>query len=60
MNDGIPQDSMILFSYINLKLRDNYDSLDELCEDLDIDRDELCGKLASAGFEYSEKYNKFW
>ncbi len=56
----IPQDPIVLYSYINMKLRDHYGSLSELCEDLDIDRIELEQKLASVGFEYSEENNKFW
>ncbi|MCM1312587.1 MAG: DUF4250 domain-containing protein [Bacteroides sp.] len=56
----LPQDPMMLFSVVNMKLRDQYDSLDELCRDMDVDKDELCGRLAEAGFEYSEEHNKFW
>lgn len=43
-----------------MKLRDQYSSLFELCEDMDINEAELKEKLASAGFEYSEANNKFW
>ncbi len=50
----------MLFSVINMKLRDRYASLDALCDDLHIDRKALEAKLAAAGFEYSGKYNKFW
>lgn len=56
----LPNDPMMLFSTVNMYLRDRYQSLDELCADLDIDRKELEAKLLQAGFEYSEKYNKFW
>lgn len=56
----LPQDPMMLFSTINMKLRDLYASLDELCQKEDIDKDELLRRLADAGFEYSEEYNKFW
>ena len=56
----IPQDPMILFSFINMKLRDEYSSLAELCEDMDINEAELKENLASAGFEYCETNNKFW
>lgn len=50
----------MLLSVINMKLRDTYSSLDELCESMCIDRAELCGTLAKAGFEYSKENNKFW
>lgn len=56
----LPQDPMILFSFINMKLRDQYPSLDALCEDMDVDKDNLLVTLAAVGFEYSEEHNKFW
>lgn len=54
------EDPMMLFSFINTKLRDQYGSLDELCREMDIKKDLLVRKLRSAGFEYSPEYNKFW
>ncbi len=57
--EQLPNDVMILFSYINTKLRDEYSSLDALCEDLDIDRNRLLERLAQAGFEYDANLNKF-
>ena len=56
----LPQDPMMLFSVINMKLRDCYSSLDELCEDMNIKKEELIEKLSIYGFEYSEENNKFW
>ena len=56
----LPQDPMMLFSVNNMKLRDFYPSLDALCEDLNVDKEELMAKLAAFGFEYSEEHNKFW
>ena len=56
----IPSDPMILFSFINMKLRDEFSSLDELCDTLVIERKWLEDKLASVGFEYSAENNKFW
>ncbi len=56
----LPNDPFMLLSVINLKLRDFYSSLDALCEDMDINKDELCKKLEAAGFSYDENNNKFW
>ena len=56
----LPEDPMMLFSVINMKLRDCYASLDELCEDMNISKDILIGKLESIGFEYNAEQNKFW
>lgn len=56
----LPQDPMMLFSVVNMKLRDIYSSLDEMCTKEDIDKEALVSKLAEVGFEYSEENNKFW
>lgn len=40
-------------------LRDRYDSLDALCDDMEIDRRELEKKLASVGFQYQKELNQF-
>ena len=37
----LPEDPMMLYSALNMKLRDYYNSLDELCDDLNIQRKEL-------------------
>lgn len=58
--DRLPKDPMMLMSVINMKLRDYYSDLDALCEDMDINRQELEAKLAQAGFEYSAENNRFW
>ncbi len=58
--DQLPQDPFILLSYINTKLRDDYPTLDALCEDLGVDRKALEDRLAAAGFEYSPENNKFF
>lgn len=55
----LPNDILILFSFINTKLRDEYPSLDELCASLDIDRSELEERLRAEGFEYDARLNKF-
>lgn len=57
---NLPQDPFMLFSFVNMKLRDEYATLDELCKSLDIDRSALEEKLKAAGFEYSAENNKFW
>lgn len=55
----LPQDPAILLSYINTKLRDDYASLDELCDALDVDREELVRKLERVGYSYSPEHNRF-
>lgn len=55
----IPKDPVMLLSYVNLKLRDFYDNLDALCEDLDADRNEIVGKLSGIDYHYDEEKNQF-
>lgn len=56
---NIPNDPVILLSYINTKLRDEFSSLDELCSSLCIKRGELERKLSLIGYVYDEKTNSF-
>lgn len=56
---NIPNDPAILLSYINTMLRDEYDSLDELCKSLDILPEDIQKKLSSIGYEYSPEHNRF-
>lgn len=56
----LPKDPMMLFSVINMRLRDIYPSLDALCDDLHVDKQETTDRLAAAGFEYNAEQNKFW
>lgn len=58
-NSNIPKDPVMLLSFINMKLRDFYPSLDDLCADLNLNVNEVSEKLASAGFNYDEKLNRF-
>ncbi|MCQ2960255.1 MAG: DUF4250 domain-containing protein [Bacteroidales bacterium] len=58
--ENLPNDPFMLMSFINMKLRDFYSSLDMLCDDLQVDKSELLQKLKDAGFEYNEENNKFW
>lgn len=55
----IPSDPVMLLSFVNLKLRDYYNSLDAMCEDLDLDRKELEDKLKAIGYCYNGSRNQF-
>lgn len=56
----LPNDTAMLLSFINTKLRDCYGGLDALCDDLQVNRRELEEKLGQAGFEYNEQQKRFW
>lgn len=55
----LPNDPVILLSYINTKLRDEYPSLDALCDELGADRDVIEKRLAEIGYEYDSGRNQF-
>ena len=55
----LPNDPIMLYSFINLKLRDYYSNLDALCDDMDINKEQLLAKLAAAGFTYDKDHNCF-
>ena len=55
----LPQDPVMLLSMINMKLRDCYVSLDALCEDMDVSREEIIRALDAIGYTYDEKQNRF-
>ncbi|MBR5012998.1 MAG: DUF4250 domain-containing protein [Bacteroidales bacterium] len=55
-----PKDPAMLMSWINLKLRDFYGDLNELCDDLEIDKDDVISILEQAGYEYNDQLHKVW
>ena len=55
----IPKDPVMLLSFINLKLRDYYGSLDILCEDMDLSKSEIEEKLAAIDYHYNRERNQF-
>lgn len=55
----LPKDPIMLYSAVNMKLRDEYSSIDDLCAAENISREELEGKLRAVGFEYNPATNQF-
>ena len=56
----LPKNPMKIFSLINMKLQDFYPSLDALCQDMQVSKEEIVNKLKAVGFEYNPEQNKFW
>lgn len=56
---NLPQDPFMLLSMVNMKLRDEYSSLEEFCKSNDISETELISTLSSAGFDYMPEINQF-
>ena len=55
----IPKDPMILLSFVNLKLRDFYSSLDDMCQAMNLDKSELAKKLGNIDYTYDKGCNQF-
>ncbi len=55
----LPEDPVMLLSFVNTKLRDQYASLDALCDDLDAPLAALEAKLGEIGYFYNAKENRF-
>ena len=56
---NIPTDPMILLSFVNTKLRDDYASLKDLCDSLGISQEEITSKLSAIDYSYQEELNRF-
>ena len=55
----LPKDPVMLLSFINMKLRDEYPSLGELAASLVEDENQIKQKLESVGYFYNEETNRF-
>ena len=59
MSAGLPRDPVMLLSVVNTKLRDYYSTLDVLCEDMQVDKQELIGILEMIDYTYDAGSNQF-
>ena len=55
----LPEDPAMLLSFVNMKLRDEYSDLDDLCEALDAEKDLIIEKLEKAGYKYDGENHCF-
>lgn len=55
----LPSDPDMLASFLNMKLRDQYASLDALCDDLELNKEEIVAKLKEADYDYIPARNQF-
>lgn len=56
---SIPKDPVMLLSFVNLKLRDEFSSLEDLCLGLNIEASDLTDKLSMIDYHYDSKTNQF-
>ncbi|MDR0807497.1 MAG: DUF4250 domain-containing protein [Enterobacteriaceae bacterium] len=59
LQNFLTRDPNILLSIVNMKLRDQFQSLEDLARSYDIDVKALCDKLAEAGYYYQASINQF-
>lgn len=59
MANTIPKDPVMLLSYINTLLRDQYSSLELLGEEMELNVQELKEKLAVIDYTYDAERNQF-
>lgn len=55
----LPKDPVILLSFVNTKLRDEYSDLDDLCAALDADKKAVTAALAALNYRYDPERNQF-
>jgi hypothetical protein len=55
----LPKDPVILLSFVNTKLRDEFDSPEELCAALDADVTALKETLSAIDYHYEAGRNQF-
>lgn len=53
------KDTMLLYSLVNMKLRDEFLNLNDLVNYYSIDKNELLNRFSEAGYEYVESENQF-
>ncbi|HCL00943.1 MAG TPA: DUF4250 domain-containing protein [Lachnoclostridium phytofermentans] len=55
----LPTDPIMLLSYVNTKLRDEFQSLEDFCKSLDVNEDNLIDTLDKINYHYSKERNQF-
>lgn len=55
----MPTDPIMLLSWLNMKLRDEYGSLEELCRAVNADEGEIIAKMSGIGYSYDEEHHCF-
>ena len=59
MYQNIPNDPVMLLSFVNTQLHDFFTTLDLFCENFNVNRSELEAKLKSIDYEYDAATNQF-
>ena len=57
--DSLPNDPVMLMSFLNTQLSDHYPSLEALAEAYEFQVEDVVAKLKSIDYEYDAKTNQF-
>ncbi len=57
--EQLPSDPVILLGYLNMKLRDEFSSPEELCNRLDIDKESFDAYIADRNISYAPESGRF-
>ena len=55
----LPKDPVMLLSFVNMQLRDNYSSLAELCKTFMVEESVITDKLGTINYQYDADSNQF-
>lgn len=55
----VPNDPVMLLSFLNMKLRDQYKDLSTLCEDLSLSETEIIERMKGIDYHYNVERNQF-
>jgi hypothetical protein len=56
---NLPKDPIILLSFTNTQLRDNYSNLEEFCKAYIVDENDIINTLHTIDYEYDKSVNQF-
>ena len=55
----IPENPVMLLSFVNTKLRDQFENLESFCDYYDLSQEDLEAKLKSIDYTYNKELNQF-
>ncbi len=59
MGQNIPDDPVMLLSFVNTQLRDHFSTLSEFCRAYDVEEETLREKLLGIDYRYDAQRNQF-
>ncbi len=57
--NNLPKDPVMLLSFTNTQLRDNFSNLEEFCKAYIVNQDDIVTTLRNIDYEYDKNVNQF-